>query len=91
MEYLALRDGMLQPVTVAGDALVPHGEPFRERPDPRGRSGVPEGVVTADHVPSGCRCSWSYTMGKLRLKYSNTACPLLRDHRPVPSQDRLPP
>ena len=82
MEYLALRDGMLQPVKTAGDALVPHGEPFRERPDPRSRSGVPEGVVTVDRVPSRCTCSWSYTMGKLRLKYSNTACPVLRDHKP---------
>lgn len=80
MEYLALRDGMLQAVTTEGDALVTHGEPFRERPGELGRSGVPVGVVTTDRVPDGCRCSWAYAQGKLTLKYSSTACPLLRDH-----------
>jgi hypothetical protein len=80
---------MLLPVTVAGDALMPHGEPFRERPAFRGRSGVPEGLVVVDHVPGGCTCSWSYSMGKLRLKYSNTACPRLSDHRPAASSDSL--
>jgi len=81
MEYLALHDGMLQQVTSAGDALVPLGEPFRERPDAMTRSGVPSRVVTSDRVPAGCRCSWAYTGGKLTLKYSNTACPLFRDHQ----------
>jgi hypothetical protein len=83
VEYLALHDGMLQPVATAGDSLVPTGAPFRERPDAGSRSGVPQGVVTSDSVPNGCRCSWSYTKGRLTLKYSNTACPLLRDHRPA--------
>ena len=83
MEYLALHDGMLQPVTTAGDTLVPHGEPFRESPDVRGRSGVPEGVVTTDRVPNDCTCSWTYIRGKLTLKYSNTSCPLMREHRPI--------
>jgi hypothetical protein len=82
MEYLALHDGLLQRVTTAGDDLVLHGEPFRERPDDRSRSGVPEGLVTVDSIPSGCRCSWAYSHGRLTLKYSNTACPVLRDHRP---------
>lgn len=82
MEYLALHDGLLQRVTTAGDDLVLHGEPFRERPDDRSRSGVPEGLVTVDSIPSGCRCSWAYSQGRLTLKYSNTACPVLRDHRP---------
>ena len=82
MEYLALHDGMLQLVTTDGDTLVPHGEPFRERPEIVRRSGVPLGVVTADQMPSRCRCSWSYTGGKLTLKYSNTACPVLREHVP---------
>ncbi len=81
MEYLALHDGMLQPVTTAGGSLLLHGAPFRERPEVRDRSGVPLGVVTTDRVPGSCRCSWSYTMGTLRLKYSSTACPLLRDHQ----------
>jgi hypothetical protein len=81
MEYLALHDGMLQPVTTVGGSLLTHGAPFRERPEARDRSGVPLGVVTTERVPSGCRCSWSYTMGKLTLKYSSTACPLLRDHQ----------
>jgi hypothetical protein len=83
MEYLALRDGMLQPVTTAGDILVPHGEPFRERPEPRSRSGKPDGVITTDRIPSRCTCSWSYVQGKLTLKYSNTACPVLSEHRVV--------
>jgi len=83
MEYLALHDGMLQAVVTDGDVLVPHGEPFRERPDPRSRSGVPDGVITTDRVPSRCLCSWTYTRGKLTLKYSNTACPVLSEHRPA--------
>ncbi len=83
MEYLALHDGLLQRVTTAGDDLVLHGEPFRERPDDRSRSGVPEGLVTVDSIPSGCRCSWAYSQGRLTLKYSNTACPVLRYHRPL--------
>jgi hypothetical protein len=81
MEYLALRDGMLQAVTADGDALVPQGKPFRERPEDVGRSGVPVGVVTTERVPSRCLCSWAYVQGRLTLKYSSTACPLLREHR----------
>ena len=73
---------MLQQVTTTGDVLELHGLPFRERTDPSARSGVPEGLVTTDHVPADCRCSWAYVQGKLTLKYSNTSCPLLRDHRP---------
>ena len=76
-----MRDGMLQPVTTTAGSLVPLGEPFRDRPDIPRRSGVPEGLVTTDHVPGRCTCSWTYRMGKLTLKYSNTACPLLSDHR----------
>jgi len=82
MEYLALHDGMLQLVTTTGEELVPHGEPFRERPDPRDRSGVPAGLVTVDRVPSACTCSWAYVQGRLTLKYSNTACPVLSEHMP---------
>jgi hypothetical protein len=82
MEYLALHDGMLQPVTTAGESLLPLGEPFRDRPEARDRSGVPLGLVTTDRIPNGCRCSWSYAKGKLTLKYSSTACPVLRDHKP---------
>ena len=83
MEYLALHDGMLQQVSSSGDALVPHGEPFRERRDPSARSGAPQGVITTDVVPSECRCSWAYVQGKLTLKYSNTACPVLSKHLPA--------
>ncbi len=91
MDYLALHDGMLQQVTTSGDALVLLGEPFKERADPRDRSGVPLGLVTTDHIPSGCLCSWTYTEGKLTLKYSNTACPVLRDHKPSGQKpDRTP-
>lgn len=82
MEYLALRDGLIQHVTTSGDALVPHGEPFRERPEPAGRSGAPLGLVTTDRVPSDCTCSWAYAQGRLTLKYSSTACPLLSQHKP---------
>jgi len=81
MEYLALHDGMLQRVTTSGDDLVPHGEPFREHPDHAGRSGVPQGLITTDRVPADCTCSWAYVLGRLTLKYSNTACPLLSEHR----------
>jgi len=80
MEYLALHDGKLQQVTTLGDALVPCGEPFRERPDAWGRSGAPAGLVTVERVPEACRCSWAYSQGRLTLKYSNTACPLFREH-----------
>jgi hypothetical protein len=80
VEFLALRDGMLQQVRTAGDALEVCGEPFRQRAD-TSRSGVPQRVVTADRIPSECLCSWSYVCGKLTLKYSNTACPLFEQHR----------
>jgi hypothetical protein len=80
VEYLALRDGLLQPVTTEGEALVTQGEPFRKRPDDLGRSGVPARVVTTDRIPNGCICSWAYAQGRLTLKYSSTACPLLREH-----------
>ncbi len=83
MEYLALHDGRLQQVTSSGGILVPHGEPFRERPDPSARSGAPPGLVTTDRVPSACTCSWAYVRGRLTLKYSNTACPVLSEHRPT--------
>ncbi len=82
MEYLALHDGMLQRVTTSGEVLVPQGEPFRERPDPTARSGAPQGLITTDRVPSECTCSWAYVQGKLTLKYSNTACPVLPEHLP---------
>ena len=83
MEFLALHDGMLQRVTTAGEELVPCGEPFRERPDGRGRSGVPAGLITAQRVPSRCTCSWAYAAGLLTLKYCNTSCPLLAEHKPA--------
>ena len=83
MDYLALHDGMLQQVTTAGDELLPVGDPFRERADPRQRSGVPDAVITANFIPGDCRCSWTYVRGKLTLKYFNTACPVLADHRPA--------
>jgi hypothetical protein len=88
MEFLALREGMLQAVTTDGDALVPQGEPFRQRAEDLGRSGAPVGVVTTEQVPSGCLCSWAYAGGRLTLKYSSTACPLLRDHRSTDSRQR---
>ncbi|HEX5188410.1 MAG TPA: hypothetical protein VFW16_02650 [Streptosporangiaceae bacterium] len=82
MEFLALHDGMLQRVTTAGEELVLRGEPFRERLDPRARSGVPAGLITAQRVPCNCTCSWAYAAGLLTLKYCNTACPLLAEHKP---------
>ena len=88
MEYLALRDGMLQPVRTNGDALEPCAQPFRQRPDDLSHTGAPVRVVTADHVPGACRCSWAYIAGTLTLKYSSTACPLLRDHQTAPPARR---
>lgn len=84
MEFLALRDGLLQPVRTHGEQLEPYAEPFRVRPADSSHTGVPLRVVTADHVPAACRCSWAYTGGRLTLKYSSTACPLLRDHQTAP-------
>ena len=81
---MALRDGRLQPVRTNGDALELHSRPFRERPDELSHTGAPVRLVTADHVPGGCRCTWAYTGGRLTLKYSNTACPLLADHQAAP-------
>jgi hypothetical protein len=48
-------------------------------------------IVTAEHVPGGCRCSWAYVQGRLTLKYSSTACPLLRDHQTGPPEPRAAP
>jgi len=86
MEFLALHDGMLQRVATSGDDLLPVGEPFRERPDAASRSGVPQGLITTDRVPAECTCSWAYVRGRLTLKYCNTACPLLSEHRPAGRQ-----
>jgi hypothetical protein len=82
MEFLALHDGMLQRVTTSGEELVPSGEPFRERPDAQVRSGVPAGLITVERVPGRCTCSWVYAAGVLTLKYCNTACPMLAEHKP---------
>jgi len=84
VEFLALRDGMLQPVRTNGNTLEPYSDPFRKRPDDASHTGVPQRVVTAEHVPGACRCSWAYAGGRLTLKYSNTACPLLADHQAAP-------
>jgi hypothetical protein len=86
-----MRDGMLQPVRTNGEALELHGQPFRERPEVTGRTGAPMRVVTAEFVPAGCRCSWAYVHGRLTLKYSSTACPLLRDHQTGPPEPRAAP
>jgi hypothetical protein len=37
---------------------------------------VPAEVITSDHVPNSCTCSWAYSQGKLTLKHYNAACPV---------------
>jgi hypothetical protein len=76
-EWLALADGAVQEARTEGDALALVGQPLPYQPGHAERpSGVPAEVITCDHVPSSCSCSWAYSRGKLTLKHFNTACPV---------------
>jgi hypothetical protein len=75
-EWLALADGAVQEARTEGPALALAGEPLPYQPGrAERRSGVPAEVITSDHVPNSCTCSWAYSQGKLTLKYYNAACP----------------
>jgi hypothetical protein len=76
-EWLALADGAVQEAKTEGPALTLVGQPLPYQPG-RGerRSGVPGKVITSDHVPNSCTCSWAYAQGKLTLKHYNAACPV---------------
>jgi hypothetical protein len=74
-EWLALPDGAVQEARSEGPALTLVGEPLPYQPGrAERRSGVPAEVITSDHVPNSCTCSWAYSQGKLTLKYYNAAC-----------------
>jgi hypothetical protein len=74
-EWLALADGAVQEARTEGDALALVGQPLPYQPGrAERRSGVPAEVITSDHVPNSCTCSWAYAQGKLTLKHYNAAC-----------------
>jgi hypothetical protein len=76
-EWLALADGAVQEAKTEGPALVLMGQPLPYQPGrAERRSGVPTEVITSDHVPNSCTCSWAYSRGKLTLKHYNAACPV---------------
>ena len=74
-EWLALADGAIQQAKTDGPALALVGDPLPYQPGrAERRSGVPTEVITSDHVPNSCTCSWAYSQGKLTLKHYNAAC-----------------
>jgi hypothetical protein len=74
-EFLALAGGAVQEARTEGTALALVGQPLPYQPGrAERRSGVPAEVITADHVPNSCTCSWAYSQGKLTLKHYNAAC-----------------
>ena len=76
-EWLALAGGAVQEARTDGPALVLVGQPLPYQPGrAERRSGVPTEVITSDHVPNSCTCSWAYSHGKLTLKHYNAACPV---------------
>jgi len=79
-EWLALADGAVQEARTEGPALALIGQPLPYQPGrAERRSGVPAEVITSDHVPNSCSCSWAYSRGKLTLKHYNAACPVHPD------------
>jgi hypothetical protein len=76
-EWLALAGGAVQEARTEGTALSLVGQPLPYQPGrAERRSGVPAEVITSDHVPNFCTCSWAYSRGKLTLKHYNAACPV---------------
>ena len=74
-EWLALADGAVQEARTEGTALALVGQPLPYQPGrAERRSGVPAEVITSDHVPNWCTCSWAYSRGRLTLKHYNAAC-----------------
>jgi hypothetical protein len=76
-EWLALADGALQEAKSDGHALALVGQPLPYQPGrAERRTGRPAEIITSDHVPNLCTCSWAYSQGKLTLKHYNAACPV---------------
>ncbi len=76
-EWLALADGAVQEARTEGDMLALVGRPVPYQPGRAERvSGVPSEVITCDHVPNSCSCSWGYSHGKMILKHYNASCPV---------------
>lgn len=76
-EWLALADGAVQEARTEGPDLALVGQPLPYQPGrAERRSGVPVEVITSDHVPNYCTCSWGFSHGKLTLKHYNAACPV---------------
>jgi hypothetical protein len=76
-EWLSLADGAVQEARTEGTALALVGRPLPYQPGRAERpSGVPTEVITCEHVPNSCSCSWAYSQGKLTLKHYNAACPV---------------
>src|SRR5215472_111726 len=74
-EWLALADGAVQEARTEGPSLTLVGQPLAYQPGRAERpSGVPSEVITSDHVPNFCTCSWAYSRGRLTLKHYNAAC-----------------
>jgi hypothetical protein len=74
-EWLALADGAVQEARTEGPSLTLVGQPLLYQPGrAERRSGVPREVITSDHVPNFCTCSWAYSRGRLTLKHYNAAC-----------------
>jgi hypothetical protein len=83
-EWLARADGVVQEVRTEGPSLTVIGQPLPYQPGrAERRSGVPAEVITCEHVPNLCTCSWAYSQGKLTLKHYNAACPV---HLAVPGR-----
>jgi len=80
-EWLALGHGAVQEARTEGHDLALVGQPLPYQPGrAERRSGVPAEVITSDRVPNSCTCSWSYSQGRLTLKYFNAACPVHPDN-----------
>src|SRR5258708_7262742 len=76
-EWLGLAEGAVQEAKTEGPALALVGQPLPYQPGrAERRSGVPTEVITSEHVPNSCTCSWAYSQGKLTLKHYNAACPV---------------
>jgi hypothetical protein len=74
-EWLALADGAVQEARTEGRSLTLVGQPLPYQPGrAERRTGVPSKVITSDHVPNFCTCSWAYSRGRLTLKHYNAAC-----------------
>lgn len=79
-EFLAQAGGAVQEVRTEGPDLTLIGPSLPYQPGrAERRSGIPAEVITADHVPTLCTCSWAYSHGKLTLKHYNAACPVHPD------------